>query len=106
MTPRMRSSSLLPEVQKGRGVKISVDGILIDAHEGETIAAALLSAGIRTFRLSLKHKGTAQPFLRNGNRFECLVRVDGLHAVRAVSLRSRMAYGWKPAKRWNYEGIL
>jgi predicted molibdopterin-dependent oxidoreductase YjgC len=80
---RIRSSSLLPEVQKGKAVKISVDGNLIDAHEGGTIAAALLSAGIWTFRLSPKHKEPRSLFCGMGICFECLVSVDGVHAVRA-----------------------
>ena len=60
-----------------------MDGNLIDAHEGETIAAALLSAGIRTFRLSPKLKEPRGLFCGMGICFECLVSVDGLHAVRA-----------------------
>ena len=80
---RMRSSSLLPEAQKGRAVKFSVDGNLIEAHEGETIAAALLSAGIRTFCLSPKHQEPRSLFCGMGICFECLVSVDGVHAVRA-----------------------
>jgi len=79
----MLSSSMLPEVQKGSAVKISVDGNLIDAYEGETIATALLSAGIRTFRLSPKHKEPRSLFCGMGICFECLVTVDGVHAVRA-----------------------
>jgi predicted molibdopterin-dependent oxidoreductase YjgC len=74
---RMLSSSMLPEVQKGKVVKISVDGNLIDSFEGETIAAALFSAGIRTFRLSPKHKEPRSLFCGMGVCFECLVTVDG-----------------------------
>ena len=51
-----RKSRLLPEVQKGRPVNITVDGKAIEAFEGETIAAALISAGITLFRLSQKRK--------------------------------------------------
>jgi sarcosine oxidase subunit alpha len=77
------SSSLLPEVQKGREVKISVDGNLVEAYEGETIATALLSAGIKTFRISQKHKEPRSIFCGMGICFECLVTVNGEHAVRA-----------------------
>ena len=80
---RMPSSSMFPEVQKGRVVKISVDGNLIDAYEGETIATALLSVGIRTFRLSPKHKEPRSLYCGMGVCFECLVTVDGVYAVRA-----------------------
>lgn len=80
---RILSSSLLPEVQKGKAVKIIVNGNPIDTYEGETIAAALLSAGIRTFRLSQKHREPRSLFCGIGTCFECLVTVDGVHAVRA-----------------------
>jgi sarcosine oxidase subunit alpha len=74
---------LLPEVQKERPVKINVDGNVIEAYEGETIAAALLSAGIRIFRLSQKHKEPRGIFCGMGVCYDCLVTVDGLHAIRA-----------------------
>ena len=80
---RMPSSPLLPEVQRGKAVKINVDGNLIDAYEGETIATALLSAGIRTFRLSSKHKEPRSLFCGMGVCFDCMVTVDGAYAVRA-----------------------
>jgi predicted molibdopterin-dependent oxidoreductase YjgC len=73
----------LQEVQRGKAVKISVDGNLIEAYEGEMIATALLSAGIRTFRLSPKHKEPRSLFCGIGICFECLVTVDGVHAIRA-----------------------
>jgi sarcosine oxidase subunit alpha len=77
------SSSLLPEVQKGKVVKISVDGNPVEAYQGETIATALLSVGIRTFRLSPKRKEPRGLFCGIGICFECLVIVDGGHPVRA-----------------------
>jgi sarcosine oxidase subunit alpha len=55
----------------------------MDAYEGETIAAALLAAGIFTFRLSPKHKEPRGLFCGMGSCYECLVTVDGAHAVRA-----------------------
>jgi len=73
----------LPAVQKGRAIKITADGNVIDAHEGDTIAAALLSAGIRSFRLSPKRKEPRSLYCGMGICFECLVTVDGVHAVRA-----------------------
>jgi len=78
-----RSSVLLPGVQRGRPVKINVDGMPIDAYEGETIASALLSAGIRTFRLSPKQRTPRGVFCGMGVCYDCLVTVDGMHAVRA-----------------------
>lgn len=77
------SSSLLSDVKRGKRVKISVDGKPFDAFEGETIAAVLLSAGIRTFRLSQKHKEPRSLYCGMGICFECLVTVNGVYAVRA-----------------------
>ena len=77
------SSSLLPEVRRGKLIKINVDGTPIDAYEGETIAAVLLSAGIRTFRLDPKTKEPRGIYCGMGLCHECLVTVDGAHAVRA-----------------------
>ena len=78
-----RSSSLLPEVQRGSPVKITVDGKIIDAFEGETVAAALLSAGIRIFNLSQKRKEPRSLYCGMGVCYECLVTINGVHAQRA-----------------------
>lgn len=78
-----RSSSLLPEVRRGKPVKIIVDGKPIEAYEGETVAAALLSAGIHTFRLTQKHQHPRGLYCGMGICYECLVTVNGVHAVRA-----------------------
>jgi predicted molibdopterin-dependent oxidoreductase YjgC len=76
-------SSLLPEVHRGKPVKITVDGNLIEAYEGETVAAVLLSAGIFTFRLSPKNKEPRSIYCGMGICYECLVTIDRVHAVRA-----------------------
>lgn len=78
-----KPSSLLPEVQRGKPLQVTVDGNLIEAFEGETVAAVLLSAGIRTFRLSPKNKEPRSMYCGMGVCFECLVTIDGQHAVRA-----------------------
>ncbi len=78
-----QSGSLLPAVQRGRAIQIQVDGKSIEAFEGETIAAALLSAGVRTFRLSPKTHQPRSLYCGMGVCYECLVTVDGVHGVRA-----------------------
>jgi len=81
--PKASSSGLLPVVKRGKPVKLTVDGQPVDAYEGETIAVALISAGIRTFRLSPKTKEPRSLYCGMGVCYECLVTVDGVHAVRA-----------------------
>lgn len=76
-------TSLLPRVQRGRPIQISVNGNLIDAYEGETVAVALLAAGISPFRLSQKYKEPRSLYCGMGICYECLVTINGLHAQRA-----------------------
>jgi sarcosine oxidase subunit alpha len=78
-----RSGALLPEIHRQRLVKISVDGKVIEAYEGETIASALLLAGIRTLRLSPKLREPRGLYCGMGVCYDCLVTVDGMHAIRA-----------------------
>ena len=78
-----KPSSLLPEVQRGNPVKLTVDGKAIEAYEGETVAAALLSAGVTTFRLSQKNHQPRSIYCGMGICYECLVTVDGQPAQRA-----------------------
>ncbi len=46
-----KSGELTSTAQRGQLLTITVDGESIEAFEGETVAAALLSAGITTFNL-------------------------------------------------------
>lgn len=61
---------------------IEVDGRPISAEPGQTVAAALIGAGITVFR----HTPTGAPrgiFCGMGVCFDCLVTVDGLTDQRA-----------------------
>jgi len=78
-----RSKATLPDVQHRRPIQIHVDGRPVEAYEGETVAAALLAAGIRTFRLSRKNKEPRGIFCGMGVCFECLVTIDGVHDLQA-----------------------
>ena len=79
----IKSSSLLPSVKRGPLVKITVDGKLIEAYEGETVATALLSAGIRTFNVSQNNKKPRGLYCGMGVCYECLVSINGIHGQRA-----------------------
>ncbi len=61
---------------------IEVDGRPVSAQPGQTVAAALIGAGITVFR----HTPTGAPrgiFCGMGVCFDCLVTVDGLADQRA-----------------------
>jgi predicted molibdopterin-dependent oxidoreductase YjgC len=71
-----------PEVERGRTITITVDGMPLSAHAGETIAGALLSSGRRAWR----HTRHGQPrglYCGIGLCFDCLVTVNGTPNVRA-----------------------
>ena len=70
-------------VERGAAVPIEVDGKPLEAHEGETVLGALWAAGIRTLRLTPMHKSPRAFFCGMGTCFDCLVKVDGRHNVRA-----------------------
>jgi D-hydroxyproline dehydrogenase subunit gamma len=73
----------IPSIPRGAKVKILVNGRLHVAFEGETVHAALLAAGYRVLRKTLK---TGQPrgiFCGMGVCYDCLVTIDGLPNQRA-----------------------
>ncbi len=50
---------------------------VIVANKNDTVAAALLAAGITTFSLGTNEKTHRAPVCMIGNCFECLVEIDG-----------------------------
>ena len=69
-------------VQRGGLLTILVDGREVPAYEGETVAAALLAAGFRTFRLTPRGETPRSYFCGMGICHDCLMTVDGLPNVR------------------------
>lgn len=78
-----KSTSLLPEVKRGRKVRITVDGKPIEAFEGETVAAAMMASGFRVFRTTAKDEMPRGMYCGMGICFECLVTINGVKNVRA-----------------------
>jgi len=78
-----KNTSLLPEVKRGMKIQIFIDGQPIEAFEGESIAAAMMAAGLRAFRFTAKHKTPRGMYCGMGICFECLVTVNGVRNVRA-----------------------
>src|SRR5437588_5688734 len=58
--------------------RIHLDGAPIEAQAEETIAAALLRAGVTTFTRSIKYHRPRGPFCFQGSCGQCLMRVDGV----------------------------
>jgi sarcosine oxidase subunit alpha len=60
-----------------RKVSFSFDGEQLNAHEGETLAAALYAQGRRTLRISRDDDGPRGAFCFMGICQECVVLIDG-----------------------------
>ena len=78
-----RSRRLAGNVERGRAIQLRVDGQLVAAYEGETVAAALLAAGRRILRHRVPGGDPRGIFCGIGMCFDCLVTVDGTRIVRA-----------------------
>ena len=63
-------------------VTITIDGTVIDAIEGEPIAAALLANGIRVFRTMPRTGEARGGYCMVGRCSDCLMKVDGELNVR------------------------
>jgi predicted molibdopterin-dependent oxidoreductase YjgC len=64
-------------------IKIKVDGETIVAEEGQTVAGALVAAGVWNFGYSPTRHTARGPFCGMGICFECELKVNGKPNVRA-----------------------
>lgn len=64
-------------------VSITWQGETLTAEAGESLAAALLAAGVDSFRSHPRDRGPRGPYCLMGSCFECLVIVDGMPSVQA-----------------------
>ena len=62
-------------VERGSPVRLTVDGRPVIAFTGETVAVALLAAGVRAFRRDQAGAGRG-PYCNMGVCYECLVEID------------------------------
>ncbi|HKI32571.1 MAG TPA: (2Fe-2S)-binding protein [Gemmataceae bacterium] len=82
MTPPSSASRNAPGTE-GRPVCWHFDGEELRAVEGQTVAAALLAAGRRTWRTTGRRGEPRGLFCGMGVCFDCLVRIDGRPNCRA-----------------------
>ena len=79
---RVEHHPILGEDSQDCNAAITVDGIIIPAKIGEPIAAALLAAGIRKFRITPKDERPRGIFCGIGCCTDCIMTVDGQPNVR------------------------
>lgn len=61
----------------------------IRAQEGDSVAAALLAAGVTAFRRPAETDEMRGPYCMIGNCFECRVEIDGIPERQACRERAR-----------------
>ena len=76
-------------VERARPFEITVDGETIAAYEGETIAAALIAAGKRTFGRTAKKKEPRGVYCGIGLCHQCKMIVDGVPNTRVCETLTR-----------------
>ncbi len=74
---RVLHHPILGDVPECQYVTIYCDGKPIEAIEGEPIASALMSAGIRSFRTTAKRNEPRGVFCAIGRCTDCMMIVDG-----------------------------
>jgi predicted molibdopterin-dependent oxidoreductase YjgC len=89
----------LPDAKRAT-VRFTVDGRSVEARAGDSVAAAMLAAGIASNRRSLSGAARA-PYCMMGACFDCLVVIDGVGNRQGCQVRVRdgMVVATQPAKR-------
>jgi D-hydroxyproline dehydrogenase subunit gamma len=59
-------------------VTVFLDDAKLSVAAGDTVAAALLTAGVTVFRTAPRHGSPRGPHCMIGNCYDCLVEIDGL----------------------------
>jgi len=79
--------------EEGERLSFTFDGEAHVGRRGETVAAALLAAGVTVFRETPRDGRPRAPYCMMGVCFECLVEIDGVPNRQAcmVTLEDGMA---------------
>jgi sarcosine oxidase subunit alpha len=68
----------IPGITRGAPFEIEVDGQKVLAYEGESLATALMAAGIRSFEYHAHPHAPSRLFCGMGTCQQCLVTIDNL----------------------------
>jgi predicted molibdopterin-dependent oxidoreductase YjgC len=61
-----------------RRIALTIDGKPAEAHTGDSVAAAMLAAGLSDYRTTAVSGARRAPYCMMGVCFDCLVTVDGV----------------------------
>ena len=87
--------------EAGESIGLKVDGKPIRARAGDTVAAAMLAAGVDRFRTTPVSDSPRAPYCLMGVCFDCLVTIDGVGSRQAclVPVRDGMTVETQLGKR-------
>jgi sarcosine oxidase subunit alpha len=87
--------------EKATKLAIKIDGRTIEAREGDTVAAAMLAAGVDHCRTTAVSGTPRAPYCLMGICFDCLVTIDGVGNRQGclVPVRAGMAIETQAGKR-------
>ena len=77
MRPSASMFARRPDLPPAADVPLTIDGAPFVARAGDTVAAALLAAGVQVFRTTPVSAAPRGPYCLMGTCFECLVEIDG-----------------------------
>ena len=86
---RIENHPILGFMETAKQIEITVDGKIITALEGETIAAALSANNIRSFRRTTRFNTARKMFCGIGQCTDCIMIVDDKPNVRTCVTRVR-----------------
>jgi sarcosine oxidase subunit alpha len=78
---------LTVDSRQDAAVSFSLDGDRLEGSAGDTVAAALLRAGVTTFTRSIKYHRPRGPFCLAGSCGQCLMRIDGVPSLPACRVK-------------------
>jgi len=89
------------DVERGEPIEVHIDGRMTQAFAGESVAAALMAAGIRAFRTTARTGSPRGLYCGMGVCYDCLVVVDDRPNTRAcmtylkpgMRIQSQAAWG-------------
>ncbi|MCF3935204.1 (2Fe-2S)-binding protein [Acuticoccus sp. M5D2P5] len=73
----------------GERIAFTFDGQRVEARSGDTVAAALIAAGIDATRRSALSGMARGPYCMMGICFDCLVAIDGVPNRQACMVEAR-----------------
>ncbi|WHH58134.1 (2Fe-2S)-binding protein [Petroclostridium sp. X23] len=79
---RVINHPILEQIPDNKKITLYVDGKIIEALEGDTIASALLAYGKKICRYTSKRHAPRGVFCAIGRCSDCLMTVDGIPNIR------------------------